>query len=74
MLSKYFALVIVPFLLLSCTNTGFLMVKAKVIMYQETYPSKEENVKIDVYRFKAPEKNILKMLKYLAGIRMIIGL
>lgn len=44
-----------------CASTGFLMAKPKVTMFvNETYPSKEENAVIDVYRTSKPTKEYVE--------------
>ncbi len=43
-------------LLYACASNGFLMAKARVNLYQDTYPAKEENAQIDIFRTKTPEK------------------
>lgn len=46
---------LMPVLLCSCKSNGFLMAKAKVNLYGNTYPSKEENANIDIYRTQKPD-------------------
>jgi hypothetical protein len=45
----------IPLLLNACARNGFLM--AKVNLYGDSYPSKADDAKIDIYRTKAPSKN-----------------
>jgi hypothetical protein len=67
MFKKLFASMIVPLLFFSCASTGFLMAKAKVTMYQEAYPPKEENATIDVYRSKTPEVKYIEIAEVSCG-------
>ena len=67
MKNKLFVLIAVPLFLFSCASTGFLMAKAKVTMYQEAYPPKEENEKVDIYRSKTPEKKYIEIAEISCG-------
>ncbi|MFZ7134462.1 MAG: hypothetical protein ACOWWR_19125 [Eubacteriales bacterium] len=61
MFKKLLALIIVTLMFFSCASTGFLMAKAKVTMYHEAYPPKEENAIIDVYRSNTPEVKYIEI-------------
>jgi hypothetical protein len=41
-------------LLTNCASTGFLMAKAKVTLFGETYPKKDPEAKIDVFMTNRP--------------------
>jgi hypothetical protein len=43
------------------------MAKAKVTMYQEAYPPKEDNETIDVYRSKIPDKEYIEFAELSCG-------
>lgn len=52
---------IVSVLLFSrCASTGFLMAKAKVTLFGDTYPPKDEEAKIDLYMTNKPTQEYLK--------------
>lgn len=42
-------LLISTLIISSCASTGFLMAKAKVTLFGDSYPPKSEDAKIDVY-------------------------
>lgn len=44
-----FFVIISAFLFVRCASTGFLMAKAKVTTFDNTYPPKSEDEKIDVF-------------------------
>lgn len=44
----------------ACASTGFLMAKAKVNLYQEAYPQKDENAHIDIYKTQKPDKKYVE--------------
>ncbi|MCO5278622.1 MAG: hypothetical protein M9911_11575 [Saprospiraceae bacterium] len=48
-----FTLILALFLT-RCASTGFLMAKAKVTLFGETYPSKDTEAKIDVFVTNKP--------------------
>jgi hypothetical protein len=52
---------IVSVLLFSrCASTGFLMAKAKVTLFGDTYPPKDEEAKIDLYMTNKPTQEYLE--------------
>ena len=55
------------FLFISCSSTGFLMAKPKVVMYGATYPSKTENENIDVYSMSKPKKDFIEIAEISCG-------
>ena len=46
-----------------CASTGFLMAKAKVIIFGEKYPAKEDGAKIDVYMTNKPTQEYIEFAK-----------
>lgn len=44
----------------SCASTGFLMAKAHVTLFGETYPAKSEDAKIDVYMTNKPTQEYIE--------------
>ena len=49
------------FIFYSCASNGFLMAKARVNLYQEAYPAKEENAQIDIYRTQTPDEKYIEI-------------
>jgi hypothetical protein len=45
----------------SCASTGFLMAKAKVVMYGPTYPAKGLDEQIDVYKTNKPDHEYIEI-------------
>ncbi len=43
-----------------CTSTGFLMAKASVILFSETYPPKDTDAKIDIYLTLRPSQEYIE--------------
>lgn len=44
----------------SCASTGFLMAKAQVTLFGESYPAKGEDAKIDVYITNKPTQEYVE--------------
>lgn len=44
----------------SCASTGFLMAKAKVTLFGDSYPPKNEDAKIDVYMTNKPTQEYVE--------------
>lgn len=44
----------------SCASTGFLMAKAKVTLFGDSYPPKNEDAKIDVYMTNKPKQEYVE--------------
>jgi hypothetical protein len=51
----------------SCTSTGFLMAKAKIVMYASPYPAKSKASQIDVYRTTKPTKDYIEIAEISCG-------
>jgi len=51
----------------SCASTGFLMARAKVVMYGSPYPAKSKDAKIDVYRTTKPTKDYIEIAEISCG-------
>lgn len=45
----------------SCSSTGFLMAKPKVLMYGQAYSAKEADAQIDIYTFVVPNKEYVEI-------------
>ena len=59
---------IVSVLLFSrCASTGFLMAKAKVTLFGDTYPPKDEEAKIDLYMTNKPTQEYLEFAQITCG-------
>lgn len=57
----FLILIIVSVLLFShCASTGFLMAKAKVTLFGNSYPAKKEDAKIDVYMTNKPTQEYIE--------------
>lgn len=50
-------------LMVGCASTGFLMAKPRVIQFGETYPSKEEGEKIDIFITNKPTKEYIEFAR-----------
>lgn len=50
-----------------CASTGFLMAKAKVTLFGESYPAKSENAKIDVYMTNKPTQEYVEFAQITCG-------
>lgn len=50
-----------------CASTGFLMAKAKVTMFGDTYPPKDEEATIDVYRTNKPTQEYVEFAQIVCG-------
>ncbi len=48
-------------LFFSCASTGFLMAKAKINLFGDPYPSKNENAPVDIYRTQKPERKYIEL-------------
>ena len=56
-----------------CASTGFLMAKAKVTLFGESYPAKSEDAKIDVYMTNKPiQEYVVSARKRLTSSQLII--
>ena len=51
----------------SCASTGFLMAKAKVTLFGESYPAKTEDAKIDVYMTNKPTQEYIEFAQITCG-------
>ena len=51
----------------SCASTGFLMAKAKVTLFGESYPAKTEDAKIDVYMTNKPTQEYIEFAQIICG-------
>jgi hypothetical protein len=45
----------------SCASTGFLMAKAKVTLFGDSFPPKSEEAKIDVYMTNKPTQGYVEL-------------
>lgn len=50
-----------------CASTGFLMAKAKVTLFSDSYPPKEEEAKIDVYMTNKPTQVYIEFAQITCG-------
>lgn len=50
-----------------CASTGFLMAKAKVTLFGESYPAKSEDAKIDVYITNKPTQEYVEFAQITCG-------
>ena len=63
-----FILLIASALLLSrCASTGFLMAKAKVTLFGDSYPAKSEDAKIYIYMTNKPTKDYVEFAQITCG-------
>ncbi len=53
-------LLVSAFLFSRCASTGFLMAKAKVTLFGNSYPPKNEGDKIDVYMTNTPTQKYIE--------------
>lgn len=64
----FLILLIASVLLFSrCASTGFLMAKAKVTLFNDSYPAKSEDAKIDVYMTNRPTQEYLEFAQITCG-------
>ncbi len=45
----------------SCASNGFLMAKAKVTLFDDSYPPKKEDAKIDIYMTNKPIQKYIEI-------------
>lgn len=50
-----------------CASTGFLMAKAKVTLFSDSYPAKSEDAKIDVYMTNKPKQEYVVFAQITCG-------
>jgi hypothetical protein len=50
-------------ILTRCASTGFLMAKPKVTLFGETYPTKDEGTKIDIFMTNKPTQEYIEFAK-----------
>lgn len=60
-------LVVSTIMISSCASTGFLMAKAKVTLFGESYPAKTEDAKIDVYMTNKPTQEYIEFAQITCG-------
>ncbi len=61
-------LLIVSGLLFSrCASTGFLMAKAEVTLFGDSYPQKNEDAKVDVYITNKPTQEYIEFAQITCG-------
>ncbi len=53
-------LLVTALIISGCASTGFLMAKAKVTLFGESYPAKSEDAKIDVYMTNKPTQEYVE--------------
>jgi len=51
----------------SCVSTGFLMAKTKVTLFDNSYPSKKEDARIDVYVTNKPIQKYIEIAQITCG-------
>ena len=66
-MKNFIFLLFMTSILVSCRSTGFLMAKAKVTMFEEPYPQKDIDAKIDVYKTKEPKKEYIEIAEISCG-------
>ena len=60
-------LLISTLIISSCASTGFLMAKAKVTLFGDSYPPKSEDAKIDVYMTNKPTQEYVEFAQITCG-------
>src|SRR5690625_266569 len=60
-------LLISTLIISSCASTGFLMAKAKVTQFGDSYPQKSEEAKIDVYMTNKPTQEYVEFAQITCG-------
>lgn len=50
-------------LLTRCASTGLLMAKPKVTLFGETYPPKDEGIKLDIFMTSKPSQEYIEIAK-----------
>ena len=60
-------LLISALIISGCASTGFLMAKAKVTLFGESYPAKSEKEKIDVYMTNKPTQEYVEFAQITCG-------
>lgn len=64
----YLILIIFTVLLFSqCASTGFLMAKAKVTLFGDTFPAKDEDAKIDIFMTNKPNQEYIEFAQITCG-------
>lgn len=51
----------------SCASTGFLMANAKVTLFDNSYPPKKEDAKIDIYMTNKPIQKYIEIAQITCG-------
>jgi len=62
-----FYLLILISVISGCASTGFLMAKANIILFGDSYPSKSEDAKIDVYMTNKPTQEYVAFAQITCG-------
>lgn len=60
-------LIVSALLFSSCASTGFLMAKAKVTLFGDSFPPKDEDAKIDVYMTNKPTQEYIEFAQITCG-------